>query len=95
MSTKRTPIPVIDYVQRLSDDSVRIFFNDGLVLEVKLPVRGRPKRIARIDDWGTGLRFGSRPDDEMSAYALYVMRGRVLRRGTSEALRTSRRARVS
>lgn len=92
MSATRVPIPVIDYIQRLSDSTVRIFFNDGLVLETRLPVRGRPKCIVRIDDWGTGLRFGSKPGDEMSAYALYVARGHVLRNGTSERLRSARLA---
>lgn len=87
LTRKNPPIPLINYVQRLGGKRVRLFFNDGLVLETTLPVRTTPSRITRIDSWGTGLRFGRRSADEMSAYALYVRPGHVLNHGTSERLR--------
>jgi hypothetical protein len=92
MSTRSSspPIPCISYVQRLGGKRVRVFFNDGLVLETSLPTRTTPKRVRLLDDWGTGLRFGPKPSDEISSYALYVRRGRILRHGGSERLRSTR-----
>jgi hypothetical protein len=92
--TRRTPIPCIAYFHRIGAKKIRVFFNDGLILETSLPVRRAPAAVRMTDDWGTGLEFG--PFDvapplarwgEIGSHGLYLRPGKVLRHGSSEQLR--------
>jgi len=63
-------LPRLVRLQRVEDNLVRLFFTDGKVSEVRLPIEGRPKRL-QIEEHGMGLRFASGPWGERSAYDLY------------------------
>lgn len=53
---------------------VRLHFNDGLVKDVRLPVKTRVQMTCD----GNGLRFAPGVRGEVAAWLLYHMRGRVL-----------------
>jgi len=74
-------LPRLVYLQRIGGNVVRLFFTDGKVSEVRLPIDGRPKRL-QIEKHGMGLRFASGSWGERSAWDLYhsCQTERVLRK---------------
>ena len=77
--TRRRPsrMPRILEVEWIERNEVRLFFTNGKVVEMKLPVKSA--KTAHIVDYGMGLDPGD--GWEFSAWTLSHRRGRVLRRG--------------
>lgn len=69
---------VIKRVEWLGGNEIRAFFATGLVLETKLPWC-RVARRTTVIDFGTGLKFGPHPGDEVSARGVAQLPGIVLR----------------
>ena len=84
---KRLSAPLLSYVQRLGGNRVRMCFIDGMIKDIDLPIRNRPKRL-QMEVNGMGLRFAPGVNGEYSAYALYHHPGRVIRKALSPIVDT-------
>jgi len=74
---KGVPIfPIVAQVDRLSARKVRVYFTDGAVIEMLIPVARAPR--VRIIDGGLAVKFGAGPLSEVSAWTLRERSGRVL-----------------
>jgi hypothetical protein len=69
---------IIERVEWLGGNEIRVFFATGLVLETKIPWC-KVARAVRPIDCGMGLRYGRRIRDEVSARAVAQLPGTVLR----------------
>jgi hypothetical protein len=76
--------PVVAQVDRLSPKKVKVFFTDGAVIEMRIPV-GEAKRI-RVIDQGLAVKFGAGPMSEVSAWTLRERPGLVLARAPGRKL---------
>jgi hypothetical protein len=69
---KPPPYPVLHYILRVGDKTVRLFFRGGAVRDVVLPIRHRPRRIYMIQA-GTAIKWGG-PMEEMSSVTLWDLK---------------------
>ena len=76
--------PIVAQVARLSPRKVKVYFTDGAVIVMRIPV-GEAKRI-RIVDQGLAVKFGAGPMSEVSAWTLRERAGCVLARAPSSRL---------
>jgi len=67
---------ILNNVEWLGKNEVRLFFSTGLVLERSLPCKSA--KGARIIDYGMGLKFGRGFRNEWSALDLATGPGTVL-----------------
>lgn len=67
-------LPILRAAQRVDSRTVRLFFNDGKVMDVRIELRSP----VRLTCDGNGLRVAPGVRGEVAAWLLYHMRGRVL-----------------
>lgn len=70
--------PIVAEVKRLSPRKVQVYFTDGAVIVMRIPVR-EAKRI-RVIDGGAAVKFGAGPLSEVSAWTLRERAGLVIAR---------------
>ena len=81
MKKKVPSFPIVAQIDRLSARKIRVYFTDGAVIQMTIPVP-RASRI-RIIDGGLAVKFGAGPLSEVSAWTLREREGRVLARAAN------------
>jgi hypothetical protein len=81
---RKPDFPIVAQVDRQTPCKVRVYFTDGAVIDMRIPVR-EAKRI-RIIDGGAAVKFGAGPLSEVSAWTLRERAGCVIARAPSSRL---------
>jgi hypothetical protein len=81
---KKPDFPIVAHVDRQTPRKIRVYFTDGAVIEMLIPVR-EAKRI-RIIDGGAAVKFGAGPLSEVSAWTLRERAGLVIARAPASKL---------
>jgi hypothetical protein len=75
---RKIDFPIVAQVDRLSSRKVKVFFTDGAVIEMCIPVKAA--KCIRIIDGGAAVKFGAGLLSEVSAWTLRERPGLVIAR---------------